>query len=139
MYFNSYLVFVLLNRFYEGVICCHEDSTRLFGTCTMKCVKRVQTVPVIFPCPGFNFVINLYTALCKLKDALHILPSFFIRYLKNLRFDNFATNQFTIRYTPLEDFSNCLSFDADTMNGLVVKWPAQAADVEIYFYSYHLV
>ena len=105
----------------------------------MKSVKRVQTVPVIFPCSGFDFIVNLYAALCKLEHTLHILPSFFVRNLKNLRFDCFAANQFTIRHAQLENFSYCFCFHADTMNGLVVKRPAQAANVQIYFHQYHLV
>lgn len=35
MYLDSYLVLVFLNRFYEGVICCHEDCARLFKRSAM--------------------------------------------------------------------------------------------------------
>ena len=131
LYSGSYLVFVLLNRFYEGIIRCQEDRTCTLCACKMKGIKRVQTVPVILPCYGFNFIINLHTALCKLEHALHIFPSFFVRYLKNLLFYCFTSHQFPIRHTSFENLSNRLGLHPDSMNSLVIKRPAQAAYVQI--------
>jgi hypothetical protein len=98
MYSNRDLVFVPLNRFYQGVIGCQEDRTRKSRAGKVKGIKRFQTTRLFANWSRLSaFSIRSQSEIREIYDSIASLPTSSQSFMHRLRISVTASVSMRIR------------------------------------------